>query len=160
MSRERARIDGKTPEQVAGQVRKSVLGVFTVREEWMDVNERLLRAREKATTEAPDGYVFRIVALSDGALTLVHDRHKPEPWYLDLERDRVVYAPGINCREGGIYTSPMSSDGIILPSSVVCGDPVRINNEDVEIGLTGIDKLMAMHERREVVHRVPLSELV
>lgn len=166
MSHERRGLDGKTPEEFARDASEKILGVFAVRREFREVNARLHNTEEEATSRAPDGYVFRIVALSDDAITTVHDGHKPDPWYEKRKRGDVVYAPTIDChRKDGFTWSTFTSwfNGplnIELPSYVVSRTPTSINNEDVRIDLVSVEELVDAHSRREPLSRTILEQPV
>lgn len=166
MSAEKRGLEGKTPEVFARDASAKILGVFAVRKEFREVNARLHKTEEQATSSAPDGYVFRILALSDGALTSVHDGHKPNPWYEERKRGDVVYAPTIDChRQDGFtwstYTSWLNGPlDFELPSYVVPRTPTSINNEDVKIDLVSVEELNAAHSRREPLSRIVLEEVV
>jgi len=166
MSPERKDLEGKTPEEFSSEASYKILGVFAVRREFREVNARCHEAEEEATTQAPKGYVFRIVALNDGALTTVHDGHKPNPWYEERKRGDVAYAPTIDChRKDGFswstYTSWLNGPlDFELPSYIVSRTPTSINNEEVKIDLVSVEYLVAAHARREPLSKIVLEELV
>ncbi len=57
----------RTTEEFSRAVSEKILGVFAVRREFREVNARRHKTEEEATFRAPKGFVFRVVALSDGA---------------------------------------------------------------------------------------------
>ena len=154
----------RTTEEFSRAVSEKILGVFAVRREFREVNARRHKTEEEATSRAPKGFVFRVVALSDGALTSIHDGHKPKPWYEERKRGDIVYAPVIDChRKDGFtwstYTSWLNGPLEFEPPSYVASrTPTSINNEDVQIDLVRVEELVAAHTRREPLSRIQLEE--
>jgi len=166
MALEKKGLGGKTPEEFARDASGKILGVFAVRREFREVKARFYETEEEATSHAPDGYVFRIIALTDDALTNVHDGHKPKPWYEERKRGDVVYAPTIDCHARDGFTWSTHTSWLngpldhVLPSYVVSRTPTIINNEEVQIDLVSIEELNAAHTTRQPLSRVALGEVV
>lgn len=117
---------------------------FAARAVYRQALETKNHAEHKATLVAPEGFLYKITAKSDGSLTIVHDGHKPNPWYQQLVAGRIVYAPRIDsARRDGYTTSTFTSwlNGPIGQAfSLDRHEPVRIENADFELGLISLEE--------------------
>lgn len=124
-----------------------IKAVFAARAVYRAVRESKRRTEAEAGGAAPEGYLFKIIAKKKGALTRIHDGHKPNPWYEKLPAGTVIYAPRIDCNVQDGYTTSTSTSWINGPIgrafSLDGHSPVRINNDEFELGLISLDEYEA-----------------
>lgn len=137
--------DLKSAEAQAEQDYENLQAVFIARAIYRQALERKNQAEHKAGCVAPpEGYLFKITARSEGSLTRVHDGHKPNPWYQDLEEGQIVYAPRIDStRRDGYTTSTFTSwlNGPLGQAfSLDRHEPVIINSGDFDLGLISLEE--------------------
>lgn len=136
--------DLRSAEAQAEQYRDNLQAVFAARALYREALKNKNLAESEAVCVAPEGYLFRITAKSNGSLTRIHNGHKPDPWYYDLKEDQVVYAPRIDStRHDGhaIVTVTSWMNGPMGEAFRLDGhEPVRINNGDFDLGLISVEE--------------------
>lgn len=121
---------------------EKLVKVFVLRALAQEAHYRQIEAEREAECIAPPGYLYKIRALSDGALTkrinLSHDT-----WYKDLEANSLVYTPAITIQQDGFTTTTLTSwtngpTGYVFRLDGT--DPISINNNQFEIGLISLEE--------------------
>jgi hypothetical protein len=97
-------------QQVAETMLGAILELQTAKANEAEAIDKRIEAEIKATSKAPDGYVFRVTGLEDGAMMEIWDSHKPDPTRIKLPKGRVVHAPEIASGfQGEVYDSATST---------------------------------------------------
>lgn len=136
--------DTASPEAWCNDAAAKIKGVFAERAAFKEALARKNRAEWEARCVAPEGFLLRLIVTKNGALTRIHDGHKPDPWYEDLREGRIVYAPQIacDCKDG--YTTSTFTSWINGPVGYVFGmdgySSVRINDDNFELDLISLEE--------------------
>ena len=119
--------------------------VFAARAIYRQALEAKNNVELKSIMVAPEGFLYKITALSDEALTRVHIDHKSNQWLQNLEAGEIVYAPQIDSTREINYTTYTFTSWLNGPEEPVFshskqGFPVRINSTDIDLELISVEE--------------------